>query len=322
MVRLGAVGAQPLGGLVRVSRDPGRELDDLPHELGLAPLAVEQRLRHRCRQERLGVEHPELLLGPEAERAARAEGVGDHRGSVGVPPRIALDTRRARAHGRWVVAARITVGRYTLSLGGPHGTVAEPAEHAEQQSQAALAGALSAAPPAQPSGAAEVASSIEDVNQTTSAVEDATHLAEALARGLTLDPQTLQTQLNGLIDLAEKADGEGRYKDEIRLSRALVTLLSLGSRWLALIEMLRRAGSAAAATGDPASSAWAHHELGTFSLAGGDRNAAVAHLDEARQLRESFGDFEGAEVSRRNLELARAAEHTGFGRRALVIGGI
>jgi len=217
-----------------------------------------------------------------------------------------------------VIEARITVGRFTLSLGGPHGTVAEPAAKPDDQAATALAGALDQpAPP--PSSAEAIASSIEQVNETTSSVEHATHLAEALARGATLDPQTLQTQLNGLIDMAERADKEGRYHDEIRLSRALVTLLSLTARWLALIETLRRVGTAAAAVGDPASSAFAHHELGTWSLASGNRPAATAHLDEARRLRQAQGDVEGANVSVRNLALAQAAPGPGFAHRALVI---
>ena len=122
--------------------------------------------------------------------------------------------------------------------------------------------------------------------------------------------------------MAERADKEGRYHDEIRLSRALVTLLSLTGRWLALIETLRRAGSAAAAVGDPASSALVHHELGTYSLASGDRAAATAQLDEARRLRHSQGDIEGANVSARNLALAQAAPRASFARRALVIAAI
>jgi hypothetical protein len=220
-----------------------------------------------------------------------------------------------------VVEARITVGRFSLVVGGPHGTEAAPAEQPEAQAENALAAALDApAPP--PSPAAAVASSIEEVDKTTSAVEQATGLAEALAKGMTLDPQTIQTQLNGLIDLAEKADREGRFEDEIRLSRALVTLLSLTGRWLALIETLRRVGNAAAAVGDPSSAAWAQHELGTFSLAGGDRAGATEHLEEARRLRESQGDLAGADASARNLALARTGGRPGFGHRALVIGAI
>ena len=217
-----------------------------------------------------------------------------------------------------MIEARITVGRFTLALGGPHGTVAEPAVQPDEQSATALAGALAQPAPA-PSPAEAIASSIEQVNETTSSVEHATHLAETLARGATLDPQTLQTQLNGLIDMVERADKEGRYHDEIRLSRALVTLLSLTGRWLALIETLRRAGTAAAAVGDPATSALVHHELGTYSLASGNRAAATAHLDEARRLRQAQGDVEGANVSARNLALAQAAPRASFAHRSLLI---
>lgn len=220
-----------------------------------------------------------------------------------------------------VVEARITVGRFTLQLGGAHGTVAEPAAHAEPQAESALAGALEAPPPP-PSPPAALASTIEHVDEITSSVERATSVTEALVKGATLDPQTLQTQLNALIDVAERADRDGRFRDEIRLSRALVTLLSLTGRWLALVETLRRAANAAAAVGDPSGAAWAHHELGTFSLAGGNRSAATVHLDEARRLRQSQGDFAGAEVSARNLELALTTPRPGFARRALVIGAV
>jgi Bacterial Ig domain len=218
-----------------------------------------------------------------------------------------------------VVEARITVGRFSLVLGAPHGTIAEPATDQNPEAEAALDEALrTARPPPERSPAEAVAETIEQADEITAGVERATALAERVLRTVTLDPQAIKAELNTLIDLAERADREGRFAGELRLARALVTLLSLTGRWAALVGMLQRAERAAAASGSPAGEAWAQHELGTFSLAGGHPHAAVAQLEEAARTREALGDEAGAATSRRNLELARAA--SGGGHRPLLVG--
>ena len=216
---------------------------------------------------------------------------------------------------------RITVGRFALTLGGPHGTSAAPAAEPDPLSEEALAHALAAPPAPQPTAVTAVAGAIEQVEDVTSEVERASRLAEDLVRGLTLDRDVVERQLNRLIGLAERADRDGRFNDEIRLARALVTLLALLGRWVALVEALRRTASAAAAVGNPAGQAWAQHELGTFSLAAGDPQGAVERLEDAARRREAIGDQAGAGLSRRNLELARATlgSQPRFAHKALVV---
>ena len=218
-----------------------------------------------------------------------------------------------------MVEARITVGRFSLVLGAPHGTIAEPAADQDPDAEAALEQALRTTPPPPERSPAEaVAETIEQADEITAGVEQATALAERVARVATLDPQAIRAELNTLLDLLERADREGRFAGELRLARALVTLLALTGRWAALIGVLQRAEAAAAAVGSPAGEAWAQHELGTFALAGGHPGAATAQLEQAVHTREAIGDEVGAATSRRNLELARAAH--GGGHRPLVLG--
>jgi hypothetical protein len=235
----------------------------------------------------------------------------DHRESLLDSARLWADGRRA------VVEARITVGRFSLVLGAPHGTIAEPAAYQDPEAEAALDEALrTAQAPPERSPAEAVAETIEEADEITAAAERATALAERIARAAALDPQAIRAELNTLLDLAERADREGRFAEELRLARALVTLLALTGRWAALLGVLQRAEAAAAAVGSPAGQAWAQHELGTFSLAGGHPGAATAQLEQAVRTREAIGDEPGAAASRRNLELARAAQgggHTPLG---------
>ena len=223
------------------------------------------------------------------------------------------------------VEVRITVGGFTLHLGGPHGTAAEPAADPETARGDRLAEALREAPAAQPSAVDAVTGAVARAEEVTATVERANRLVAAFAKGMTLDPDTLERQANALINLADRADREGRFDDQLRLARAGVSLLALVGRWVALVEVLRRTASAAAAVGDRAGEAWARHELGTFSLAGGDAETAARELDEAARLRDSIGDPAGADASRANLELARAAGNgwsTRFGRRGAVVAAV
>lgn len=204
-----------------------------------------------------------------------------------------------------MIRVQIAVGRFELNLGEPHGTRVERAPKPDADARDELSRAFGA--PRQPlsvAGAAdavtEVVGELEDV---TAAVERANHIATTLARGLTLDPKTLEQQLGYLLTVLDRADRDGRFDDELRLARALVSLLALIPRWLALLEVLRRVASAAAAMGERAGEAWAHHELGSLALGADDGARASAELNRALALREALDDVEGAEATRRNLEL-------------------
>ena len=225
----------------------------------------------------------------------------------------------------------LTLGRFTLQLGPPHGTRADVAPAGETKQARALAQALRDASvdprPSTRRVAATVAGAVEEAEEITSSIERANEIVTAVAQGLTLDPKHLETQLNALLTVLERADREGRWEDEIRLARALVALLALIPRWLALAETLRRALAAARAIGDQSAVAWAHHEVGTFALAADDGAAATFHLNEAVRLRDRLGERAAAELTRHNLSLLplvgaapRRGEGGWLGRRAAIVG--
>jgi Bacterial Ig domain/Bacterial Ig-like domain len=204
---------------------------------------------------------------------------------------------------------QITVGRFALHLGSTHGTIVHPAPTAERVQTMAVADAVAGVPVAErPSASRALSDAVARAEEVTAGVERANDLITALAKGLTLDPKVLEKEANALLDLLDRADGEGRWEDERRLARALVTLLALIPRWVALIEVLRRTASAAAAVGDRATQAWAHHEIGTFGLAADDLGIARGHLTQALELRNSLGDTAGANVSFHNLRMFELAE--------------
>jgi hypothetical protein len=188
-----------------------------------------------------------------------------------------------------VVEVHLTVGRFTLHVGSLHGTRADPAPEPAPEPDA-LAEALRRPPPKLRAAADSVSTAVAKAEEVTAGVERANDLVTALAKGLTLDPKALERQVNALLDVLDRADREGRYEDELRLARALVALLALVPRWIALVEVLRRAAGAAAAVGDRAGEAWANHELGSFALGAGDAQAATHHLGAALRLRREIGD--------------------------------
>lgn len=205
-----------------------------------------------------------------------------------------------------VVGVRITVGRFSLAIGAEEGTSAAPAPKPERRFRGQLAEARKeAGRTARAAQALETAGT--ELESTIEAVERADELVSMLAKGLTLDPRVLEQQVGRLLDLVDRADREGRLDDELRLARALVALLALVPRWLALVEVLQRLAATAAAAGDAVAEGWAEHELGTLALSTDDAEAATSHLETALERREAAGDAAGAAVTRRNLELVPIA---------------
>jgi hypothetical protein len=193
---------------------------------------------------------------------------------------------------------QLTVGRYVLTVGAPAGTLIVPTRRAERRGHAELSEALSAA------GAAElIEEGVEEAGDVAGRVERALELTTALAEGR-LDRQIVLREADALFGLLARLDREGRHGDALRLARALIALLALLGRWLALVQSLRLALRAARTIGDRAQEAWAHHEIGTFSLAGGERQGAVSHLEAARVIRQDLGDETGAQVTASNLAAA------------------
>ena len=149
-----------------------------------------------------------------------------------------------------------------------------------------------------------------ELESTIEAVERADELVSMLAKGLTLDPKVLEQQVGRLLDLVDRADREGRLDDELRLARALVALLALVPRWLALVEVLtprrdRGRGRRCGRRG------WAEHELGTLALATDDAEAATSHLE-----RRWSGRRRETRPARGDAPQPRARAHRGGGRGA------
>ena len=210
-----------------------------------------------------------------------------------------------------MVEVRVTIGPFTLEIGSPPGSKAAPASDERAAEARALRKALregdAAAPGKTRRVAATLDSAVEGAEDVTASVERVNELVGAIAKGLTLDPKALEHQLNALLGVLARADREGRYDDELRLARALVALLALLPRWVALVEVLQKALVAARAAGDQAAEGWAHHELGTFALAAEDAHAATHHLSEALRLRAQLGDAAGTNVTRHNMSMLPVA---------------
>ena len=196
---------------------------------------------------------------------------------------------------------QITVGRYVLTVGAPAGTIIVPTRRAERRGRNELAEALTAA-----AAAERIEETVEDAGDIAGRVERAVEVTTALAEGR-LDRQIVLREADALIGLLGRLDREGRHEDALRLARALLALLALLGRWVALVQSLRLALRAARTIGDRAQEAWAHHEIGTFSLAGGDQEGAVTHLEAALRIRQELGDETGAQVTASNLAVARTS---------------
>src|SRR3989442_6997491 len=81
---------------------------------------------------------------------------------------------------------------------------------------------------------------LEEAEEVTGKVERAAGLLAAIAEGR-IDPKSVSEELDALLDLVERLDREGRFKDALRLARALSALLALLGRWGALVTTRRTA---------------------------------------------------------------------------------
>jgi hypothetical protein len=205
---------------------------------------------------------------------------------------------------RGTATGEVAVGRYVLAVGAPAGTILLPAGRGEKGERRALADALTAAGAAQ-----QIEEAVEEAGSLADRVERAAKLTTALAEGR-LDRATAAREAGALLGWLARFDREGRYRDVLRLARALIALLALLGRWADLVQTVRIALHAAQTVGDRLGEAWAHHELGSFALAADDAHAATFHLETAVRMRQDLGDEAGAQVSAHNLALARTPPPT------------
>lgn len=208
-----------------------------------------------------------------------------------------------------VSTGRVRVGRFTMVVGEPAGTIVSVVEDAPPRPPPELVAALDAPPPAP---AEELQEAVEDAGEVTSKVERAVELFTLVAQGK-LDAAAVSKELDALLDLLARLDRAGRFEEVLRLARPLQALLALALRWVSLVEALRAALHAAEALASSEAIGWVRHELGSLGLGAEDAQAAEADLERARELREQRGDGTGLRATEHNLETLRLAFTGGGG---------
>jgi List-Bact-rpt repeat protein len=200
----------------------------------------------------------------------------------------------------------VEVGDYVLEVGDPPGTLVKRSTKptpASAGSLSDLSGALEeegnqAGDRALTEAGADL---IDDASAATAKVEKAVTLGKGLARGEALDPTQLGFEVDAVLGLLERLDRQGRWKEALRLARALSTLYSLLRRWAALLRSLKAVLRAGEALGDLKAVGWAKHELGTLKVAAGDVGGAAQNLGEAREIRKRVGDHREIAATDHNL---------------------
>jgi len=189
---------------------------------------------------------------------------------------------------------RVEIGRHSLALGGPGGTLIESGAGAGED-PADVAEALSS-PRIGP-----VAKQIVDAaEEATARAEEAVEITRDYLAGTLGDPAKAADRIDVILSVLERLDRDGNHKEALELARAVNGVLALFYRWADLVRSLGIAGRAAKKVKDFASEAWVEHELGTLHLAAGDPGEGVRHLCEARRLRSEKG-LDGLEATEANL---------------------
>src|SRR5215211_7395667 len=110
-------------------------------------------------------------------------------------------------------------------------------------------------------------------------------------------------EADAILGVLQRSAQEGRWAGALRLGRVVEGPLAVRGHWGAWAETLERELEAARQLGDRAAEAWSLHQSGTRALCLEESATARADLTEALRLRESVGDWEGAAVTRHNLNL-------------------
>lgn len=202
-----------------------------------------------------------------------------------------------------VARRSLAVGGYVLDVGGAAGTVVQRRAGAAAEGAEPLERAFEEQEPEGDSGAAVAAGVVDDASEVTAKIERAVALGKGVAEGKALSPEQLALEAGTLLDLLGRLDRQERFKEALRLARALVNLLMLLRRWAALLRALRAALRAGEKLGDLDAVGWAKHELGTLRLAAGDVKGAERSLREAQEIRERIGDRRGLAATTRNLQV-------------------
>jgi hypothetical protein len=116
-------------------------------------------------------------------------------------------------------------------------------------------------------------------------------------------PDRVLEEADAILGVLQGAAQEGRWEGTLRLGRMVEGPLAVRGHWGAWAETLKREREAARQLGNRAAEAWSLHQSGTRALCLEDAPTAHTDLSEALRLRESLGDWEGAAVTRHNLDL-------------------
>ena len=116
-------------------------------------------------------------------------------------------------------------------------------------------------------------------------------------------PERVSEEADAILGILRWALQEERWHEALRLGQAVEGALALGGQWGAWAQVLSWELQAARALGDRTVEAWSLHQSGTRALCLEDTSTAHENLTEALHLRESLEDWEGAAVTRHNLEL-------------------
>ncbi len=201
------------------------------------------------------------------------------------------------------VRGSLEVGGYVLDVGASAGTAVQRKVGAAGEGAEPLERAFEEPEPEGDSEAAVAAGVVDDASEVTAKIERAVALGKGIAEGKALSLDQLVLEGGTLLDLLERLDREGRFKEALRLARALVNLLTLLRRWAELLRALRAALRAGEKLGDLGAIGWAKHELGTLRLAADDVKGAERSLREAQEIRERIGDRRGLAATTRNLHV-------------------
>lgn len=148
-------------------------------------------------------------------------------------------------------------------------------------------------------------------------------VASVIEEGLNLDPARLQAlnqytawaeqqlsapdavvhEIDGILYSLDWAVQSGKWAEALRLIKAIESPLALSKRWGVWAKVLHWGLLAGRSLSDPATEAWALHQLGSRALCLSDVDTAYEHLSQALQIREALGDQVGAAVTRHNLNL-------------------
>ena len=139
---------------------------------------------------------------------------------------------------------------------------------------------------------------LQDLDRAASARQFAIWLA---ARNPTASES--QSAADAALAMLEYATGRGEWTTVARLARAAEAILFVAGRWEAWHHTLSRGLHAARAIGDRAAEAFFAHQHGTLAFCQDQLDDAFRLLQHALILREQMGDWEGAEVTRHNLQL-------------------